>query len=184
MANSWVSHAPFALRRAHGGDLEAILALERGPGYEAYVGRSSPAEHAEMLASDRYVYLVGLEAAGRPFAFAILRDPDDPHGNLYLKRVAVDHPGEGRGGRFLSAVLDWAFAETTAHRFHLDCFVENMRARKAYEKLGFSHDGVLREAYLAPDGRRRDLALMALTRPEWQARGSGSAPGSPRPDAP
>lgn len=184
MANSQVPHSPVRLRRADENDLQAILALERGPDFEAYVGRSSAAEHAEMLASPRYVYLVGLEAAERPFAFAILRDPDEPHGNLYLKRVAVDRPGEGRGGRFLSAVLDWAFAETTAHRFHLDCFVENARARRAYAKLGFSHDGVLREAYLAPDGSRRDLALMALTRPEWQARGSGSGTGSLPPYAP
>jgi diamine N-acetyltransferase len=184
MANSQVPHSAVRLRRADENDLEAILALERGPGYEAYVGRSSPAEHAEMLASPRYVYLVGLEATEPPFAFAILRDPDDPHGNLYLKRVAVDLPGEGRGGRFLSAVLDWAFAETAAHRFHLDCFVENTRAHKAYAKLGFSHDGVLREAYLAPDGRRRDLALMALTRPEWLARGWEAGPGSLPPDAP
>jgi hypothetical protein len=29
---------------------------------------------------------------------------------------------------------------------------------------------VLRGAYLGPDGRRRDLTLMALLRPEWEAR--------------
>ncbi len=170
MANSHLPAPAFHLRRANVDDLEAVMALERGPGFEAYVGRSPRAEHEEMLASPRYVYLLGLMAAQQPFAFAILRDPDDPHGNLYLKRVAVDAPGEGRGTRFLAAVIDWAFAETAAHRFHLDCFVENLRARRAYEKLGFSHDGVLREAYLAPDGRRRDLALMALTRPEWLTR--------------
>ncbi len=67
-------------------------------------------------------------------------------------------------------VIDWAFASTAAHRFYLDCFQENLRARRAYAKLGFSEDGILREAYLGPDGRRRDLTLMALTRPEWRAR--------------
>ena len=46
-----------------------------------------------------------------------------------------------------------------------------MRGRNAlYEKLGFRRDGVLREAYLGTDGRRRDLTLMALLRPEWEAR--------------
>ena len=29
---------------------------------------------------------------------------------------------------------------------------------------------MLREAYLGTDGRRRDLTLMALLRPEWEAR--------------
>ena len=42
-----------------------------------------------------------------------------------------------------------------------------------YGKLGFTRDGVLREAYLAPDGRRCDLVLMALTKPEWLSRGAG-----------
>ena len=123
-----------------------------------------------MLASPTYAYLLGLDAIATPFAFAILRDLTDAHGNLYLKRIAVDEPGAGRGTAFLAAVIDWAFASTAAHRFYLDCFQENLRARRAYAKLGFSEDGILREAYLGPDGRRRDLTLMALTRPEWRAR--------------
>ena len=166
-----------SLRWAREGDLDAIMAIERRPGYEDFVGRSPRAEHEEMLSSPRYVYLLGYEATETPFAFGILRDPDDPNGNVYLKRVAVDVPGEGRGGRFLSAVIDWVFALTLPHRFYLDCFVDNARARRAYEKLGFSHDGVLREAYLAPDGRRRDLALMALIRREWLARSRVLPPG-------
>ena len=39
---------------------------------------------------------------------------------------------------------------TAAHRFWLDCFADNARAQSVYEKLGFTRDGVLREAYLAP----------------------------------
>jgi RimJ/RimL family protein N-acetyltransferase len=174
MANSHFPPASGAdamrLRRAEKADLGAVMALERLPGYEALVGRSSRAEHEEMLASPRHAYWLGFLDTDAPFAFAILRDLDNPHGNLYLQRVAVDAPGKGRGTRFLESVIDRAFAETAAHRFHLDCFLENARARRAYQKLGLTHDGILREAYLASDGTRRDLALMAITRPEWRAR--------------
>ncbi len=163
------AHAVY-LRRAEEADLDAVMALERRPGYDAFVGRSSRAEHEENLSSKGCAYLLGFLESEKPFAFAMLRDLDSFHGNLYLQRVAVDAPGQGRGVRFMTAVIDWAFAETRAHRFHLDCFVDNFRARRAYEKLGFSHDGILREAYLASDGTRRDLALLALTRPEWTAR--------------
>ena len=163
---------PFTLRRAEIADLDAIMALERRPGYEALVGRSSRAEHEDRLASPRNAYLLGFLESENPLGFAILRNLDNAHGNLYLQRVAVDAPGRGRGTRFLAAVIDWAFAETQAHRFHLDCFVDNFRARRVYEKLGLTHDGILREAYLAPEGTRRDLALMAITRPEWRARRS------------
>jgi len=178
MANSHFSRFPandaVTLRRAEKADLDAVMALERLPGYEAVVGRSPRAEHEVLLASPRHAYLLGFLDAATPFAFALLRDLDNAHGNLYLQRVAVDAPGLGRGTRFLAAVIGWAFAETSAHRFHLDCFVENARARRAYQKLGLTHDGILREAYLTPEGKRRDLVLMAITRPEWRARGHAS----------
>ena len=153
------------LRPATPSDLDAILHIERGPGYEALVGRSTRAEHEAMLPGPRHAYFVGERDVVS--AFAILRDLDDAHGNLDLKRIAVAAPGRGEGALFLALVLDWAFAHTGAHRFYLDCFDDNFRAQAMYAKLGFTRDGVLREAYLAPDGRRRDLALMALTRTEW-----------------
>ena len=128
-----------------------------------------------MLGSPRYGYFLGLDAAGRSVAFAILRDLDDPHGNLYLKRVAVEAPGRGLGSQFLARLIDWAFAETAVWRFYLDCFDDNARAQRAYAKLGLSRDGTLRGAWLAPDGRRRDLVLMAITRPEWSERRAADA---------
>jgi RimJ/RimL family protein N-acetyltransferase len=154
-------------RPARPEDIEAIAAIERQPGYGARVGRSSPAEHEAMLGGPRHAYFVG----GREEieAFAILRDLDDVNGNVYLKRIAA-LPARGAGAPFFAALLDWTFARTPAHRFHLDCFDDNLRAQQFYARFGFSRDGVLREAYLAPDGRRRDLVLMALTRPEWLSR--------------
>lgn len=154
------------LRPASADDLDAIMRIERTRGYEALVGRSSRAEHEAMLVDRRHAYFIG-EGDGVE-AFAILRDLDDPHGNLYLKRIAVARPGQGAGARFLALLIDWAYAHSRAHRFYLDCFDDNFRAQGLYRKLGFSRDGLLREAYLAPDGRRRDLVLMALTRSEWR----------------
>ena len=151
--------------------------IERGPGFEAYVGRSSRAEHEEMLASPRYAYLIG-ERGDEAAGFALLRDLEDPYGNLYLKRIAVRRPGQGEGSALLAAVLDWAFERTRAHRFHLDCLDDNLRAQALYAKLGFTRDGVLRKAYLDPGGRRRDLVLMALLRGEWEARKRASPPGA------
>ena len=156
----------FALRPAALSDLDAIMAIERAPGYAERVGRSSRAEHEAMLAGPRHAYFVG-EREGVE-AFAILRDLDDFSGNVYLKRIAAI-PQRGAGGALLRLLLDWTFAHTPTHRFYLDCFDDNARAQAFYGKLGFTRDGVLREAYLGPDGRRRDLVLMALTRPEWDA---------------
>jgi RimJ/RimL family protein N-acetyltransferase len=159
--------ARVTLRRALATDLDAIMAIERTPGFERFVGRSTEREHRALMALANHLYLVGEGQDGAVVAFAILRDVEDAHGNVYLKRLAVARPGEGLGAAFLSLVIGWAFAQEGPHRFWLDCFADNARAQRVYEKLGFSHDGVLREAYRAADGRRLDLVMMALTRPEW-----------------
>jgi RimJ/RimL family protein N-acetyltransferase len=159
------------LRAAAAGDLDAIMAIERRPGFECWVGRSSAEEHRAMMDDGNYAYLVG-EADGEVVAFAILRDLNDSHGNRYLKRAAVARTGEGLGGAFLARVVDWVFDRAGAHRLWLDCFSHNARAQRVYEKLGFTRDGVLREAYLGADGVRRNLTMMALTRPQWAERGA------------
>jgi RimJ/RimL family protein N-acetyltransferase len=158
-----------ALRAASAADLEAIMAIEQAPGFERWVGRSSAQEHRAMMDDANTAYLIG-EASGEVVAFAILRDFNDPHGNRYLKRVAVARPDQGVGLAFLERVVDWTFDRVDAHRFWLDCFSYNARAQRVYEKLGFTRDGVLREAYLGGDGVRRDLTMMALTRPQWRER--------------
>jgi RimJ/RimL family protein N-acetyltransferase len=162
------------LRPATLADLHAIMAIERTPGFERFVGRSPEAEHRAMMASSNHAYFIGEAADGAIAAFAILRDLEDPHGNVYLKRIAVSRPDEGVGAAFFALVVAWAFTHTAAHRFWLDCFAHNARAQRVYEKLGFSRDGVLRQAYRAPDGSRLDLTMMALTRPQWAARADGA----------
>ena len=145
------------------------MALERRPGFARWVGRSNAEEHRAMLASPGSAYRLGLGPEGEALAFAILTGVNDPHGNLYLKRIAVVRPGEGIGTAFLRLVLDEAFGILGAWRFSLDCFADNLRAQAAYAKLGFSRDGILREAYRLPDGRRTDLVLMALLKDEWRS---------------
>ena len=57
-----------------------------------------------------------------------------------------------------------------AERFHLDCFADNLRAQRSYEKLGFTRDGVLSQAYRLADGTRTDLIMMAILKTEWEQR--------------
>jgi RimJ/RimL family protein N-acetyltransferase len=77
---------------------------------------------------------------------------------------------KGLGTAFLSLVLDEAFGPMGAERFHLDRFADNVRAQRAYVKLGFSRDGVLRQAYRLSHGTRTHLVMMAILRHEWEAR--------------
>lgn len=45
-------------------------------------------------------------------------------------------------------------------------FEYNPRAIRAYEKLGFQHEGRVRK-YLNREGRRWDLVYMGITKEEW-----------------
>jgi RimJ/RimL family protein N-acetyltransferase len=85
-----------------------------------------------------------------------------------LRRVAVARPDKGFGSRFLAGVIDWTFRTTAAHRLWLNVVDDNDRASHVYHVLGFMEEGRKREAFLKPDGRRRDMLMMSMLRREWQ----------------
>jgi RimJ/RimL family protein N-acetyltransferase len=157
-----------AIRRGTAHDLPFVMATERGPGFEHLVGRWPQERHAIALASPDYAYLIGGHADADA-GFAILRDLNDGHGNVCLMRIAVENPSRGFGRRFLPQIIEWVFTETTAERFWLDTFTDNLRAQHVYRTCGFIEEGVKRSAYRMPDGTRRDLLQFSLIRPEWPA---------------
>jgi RimJ/RimL family protein N-acetyltransferase len=156
------------IRSASDEDIPFVLATERGPGFERLVGRSEEAQHRAEMAHPGSAYLIG-ERDGVANGFAILHGLDDPFGNVYLKRIAVREPGSGFGQRFLRALIAWSFARPQTHRFFLDVFLHNERARHVYRRVGLREDGILREAYVTPDGARHSQALMSILRHEWKA---------------
>jgi ribosomal protein S18 acetylase RimI-like enzyme len=162
--------SPVGLRAGCLVDIPFIMATERGPGFDRMVGRWSEGEHAGALRAPGHAYFLGLDAAGERTAFAIIRDLDDPHGNVCLKRIAVATPGQGVGSRFLGSVVRWVFTETGAHRLWLEVLADNARARHVYGLHGFAEEGRLHAAFALPDGNRIDLVVMSLQRPDWLRR--------------
>jgi diamine N-acetyltransferase len=158
------------LRSAAPEDIAFIMATERTPGFENLVGRWSEEAHRAALATPGHAHLLGIDAAGERTAFAIIRDLDDAHGNVCLKRIAVTVPGRGVGSRFVGEVVRWAFTQTAAHRLWLDVMAHNARARHVYAAHGFVEEGVMRGAHKGADGGRVDLVLMSLLRPDWGGR--------------
>jgi RimJ/RimL family protein N-acetyltransferase len=158
------------LRLATADDIATIMEIERSPGYDQLVGRSSAEFHARAIVDPDHVYLVGLKDDVTIGGFGILRGVSDIMGNLTLKRIAVARPGEGFGKSLLVEIIDWVFEKTRTHRFWLDHIITNDRAAHVYQSCGFQREGVMRQAYALPDGTRIDLALMSILRPEWEAR--------------
>lgn len=75
---------------------------------------------------------------------------------------------EGRGAMTAAvrAYVDHAFGPWALHRVELRADVDNARSRAIAERLGFTHEGVLRSCALVGD-RRRDHAVYAVLASEW-----------------
>jgi RimJ/RimL family protein N-acetyltransferase len=151
-------------------DVPHIMRLERTPGYEGLVGRWDQDRHAEEMALPSSRYLLSRES-GEPDGFVLFQGLDDPNLRVHLKRTAVADAGRGLGTRLLSASIDWLFTATDANRLDLEVFVDNTRARRAYEKLGFLTEGVLRDWIRMSNGGFRTMVMMSLLRREWSDRG-------------
>ena len=85
-------------------------------------------------------------------------------------RISLGHPdqrGHGHGREALALLLDHAFHTVGLHRVGLDVFAFNIGAIRAYEALGFRHEGRRREV-LHLDGQWHDALLMGLLRSEWR----------------
>ena len=151
-------------------DVPAIMRLERTPGYEGLVGRWDQERHLAELAQGSSRYLLSRES-GEPDGFVLFQGLDDPNLRVHLKRTAVADAGRGLGTRLLSAAIDWLFTATDTNRLDLEVFVDNTRARRAYEKLGFVTEGVLRDWIRMSNGGFRTMVMMSLLRREWSGRG-------------
>ena len=152
-------------------DIPAIMAIERTEGFEGHVGRWSHEQHAAEMAKESTRYFVLREERGRVGGFAILQQIGEPDLRVHLKRIAVREAGHGLGSRLLSSILEWLFTQTDTNRVDLDLFVENDRARRAYEKAGFQIEGRLRDYHRSVDGRLRDAFIMGILRRDWERAG-------------
>lgn len=153
------------IRRATPADIPFIMGVERLPGYEDRVGRWEAAEHAAAMAGPDHAYFIGEDEVGSPTGFAMVQDLRDKNGNVLFRRLAVSVPGHGRS--IFTAVRDWVFRETAAHRLWLAVYRHNHRAHALYAGCGFVEEGVGREARLLSDGSRVDTITMSLLRREW-----------------
>jgi RimJ/RimL family protein N-acetyltransferase len=76
--------------------------------------------------------------------------------------------GQGYGTDALRVILGYAFQELNLDRIWLTVIASNARAIHTYEKVGFRHEGALRQAVYR-DGQRYDMLVMGLLRAEWCA---------------
>jgi RimJ/RimL family protein N-acetyltransferase len=75
---------------------------------------------------------------------------------------------KGYGREAMWLMMQHGFETLNLHRIVLHVYPENGGAVRVYEKIGFVHEGRLRDDHYA-NGQYSDVLLMSMLRPEWDA---------------
>jgi ribosomal-protein-serine acetyltransferase len=91
--------------------------------------------------------------------------------------LARDEQGRGTATHAVRALLDLAFGTWRLNRVAIEAAVDNARSRAVAQRLGFTEEGVLREAERVGE-RRLDHVVYAMLAADWPA-ASGPPRGGP-----
>lgn len=146
------------------------------------VRRLTGTQHSFTLEGVRR-YIEGKSADDSTVLLLIaLSDTDEVIGDIALQdinhvnrnanvRIAIDsdnHKGKGYGPESIRLLLEYGFGVLNLHRIELQVFAYNERAIKAYEKVGFSREGVQRDA-LYYNHQYHDSIMMSILEDEFKA---------------
>jgi ribosomal-protein-serine acetyltransferase len=81
----------------------------------------------------------------------------------------ASHQGSGIITKSTARLTDYAFAEQNCNRVILHCAVGNAKSRAVAERLGFTQEGILREAEWLYD-HYVDLVVYSMLKSQWVTR--------------
>lgn len=121
--------------------------------------------HAQLAAEDGFegAVVVGGEIVGGAGFHAVDKLNRSTTIGYWLTAEAQ---GSGLMTATVEALLDLAFHAWELHRVAIEAVVGNSRSRAIPERLGFTQEGVLRQAKLIR-GRYEDAALYSMLAPDW-----------------
>ena len=104
-----------------------------------------------------------------------------PIGTVFLKNIDTelqkaefgiflgngDCRGKGYGSAAAAQIVTYGFTKLALNRIYLSVFMSNPAAIRSYEKVGFRHEGVLRQDFKNQDGFV-DVCLMSILKEEWE----------------
>lgn len=175
-----------ALRPFREADLPVMAEVLADPDVIRLTGSATSTREVESATAEideklRDWYLSRADQHDRLDLAVIDRASGECVGEVVLNKVDVDNLScnfrtllgprgrdRGLGTEAARLLLGYGFEVIGFHRIWLTVFPSfNARARRAYEKVGFRSEGVMREAFRF-DGEWIDDELMAILRTEWE----------------
>ena len=132
---------------------------EEQPLRDWYLTRNDQADRLDLAVTDK--------ATGECVGEAVLNqwDPGNESCNF---RILIGPRGRDRGlgTEATWLIVGYGFEFLRLHRVSLEVYAFNPRARRAYQKVGFRPEGVLRDS-LRYNDEWIDATVMAILAPEW-----------------
>jgi ribosomal-protein-alanine N-acetyltransferase len=131
---------------------------------EEYIARLAESEHDIAL-------VIMLRAGDQPIGVAGLNQLDvkNRHAQLGILIGVKELWSKGHGTEATRLLVKFAFDTLNLNRVWLHVYEDNVRGIRAYEKVGFKKEGLLRQDHFR-DGKYIDTVVMGIVRDEW---GSG-----------
>ncbi len=155
-------------------DLDFVLTVESDPHNLPFITPWERTQHEGAVRFPDFRHFIVEAGAGYAASgFVILQGCRNPHRSVELKRLVLQHHGQGQGRACVRLLKRMAFRDLHAHRFWLDVKVLNQRALALYASEGFVEEGRLRES-VRLSGSLADgydsLVVMSLLDREYLAR--------------
>jgi RimJ/RimL family protein N-acetyltransferase len=149
------------LGKADAADAETILRWRNDPDLKRLTGPAAftPVHDVDLEDSaDKVQFAIRERATDSLLGWAALQDISWTNrvADLSVYLGEAGNRRQGLGPEAISIVLRYGFDELNLHRIQLQVVSYNAAAIRAYEKLGFRKEGILRE-YGQRDGERFDL---------------------------
>jgi len=162
-------------------DASLIARIIDDPEVRKYTGASHLTFHqydleavyaARATQPDRLDLAIVDKATGELVGEVVLNEWDR-HNRSCNFRTMIGPGGRDRGlgTEATRLIVDYGFEVIRLHRIHLFVYAFNPRAKRVYEKVGFTAEGVDRDALLY-DGSWVDAIRMSLLDHEWTASGA------------
>ena len=128
-------------------DLDLVLRLERDKDNAPFIRQWSLERHRAAIADSNIAHLVVWTITDdRIIGYIILIGRENPDLNLEFKRIVIDDKGKGFGREAMILVEKYVFENLGVHRLWLEVMEHNRRAFELYKSVGFTIEGMHREA--------------------------------------
>jgi aminoglycoside 6'-N-acetyltransferase len=152
------------LRRLQAEDVKGVVDIQAEPVVARWWGAPDEADLQRLAEGRGEEKAFVIESEGELVGFIQYAEESDPefrHAGIDLF-ISGRHQGKGFGTDAIRTLARYLIQEPGHHRLTIDPAADNAAAIRAYEKVGFTSVGVLREYWRAPDGTWRDGLLMDL----------------------